>query len=377
VKLQFFLLWCGLASLLAAMSCSDSKADAPFAFHDAQRPQYAQNFAWNQHGELWDLAVWGHDTSRLLFVPHKALVPDSLGHIRQVRWPVERLVVLTAPSWGHLLHLDQQSALVGLSRKSHAVDPWIRSQVESGRIVEMGDPSEADLEALLALRPGLVIASAGAETRQLAERLAPLGIPVLAVGDYLEEHPLGRAEWLRVIGRVVGQQSRADAFFAQVAQNYLRYVVPHDTSKARPKVIWGSPYMGSWYIAGGKSYAARLIQDAGGDYLYASENQTAASPHDIESVMQKAREADVWLNPDFTKISEAKSQESRLSQLDFIANPKPGRIWRHDLGVNTEGLLPSFERGPGRPDLVLRDLQWILSRSVPHKDSLTFYREIQ
>ena len=120
------------------------------------------------------------------------------------------------------------------------------------------------------------------------------GAVLFPFADYLETTPLGRAEWIRVIGLLTGRQREADSCFDAIVSRYdaLKDLCADVDSK--PTVFSDLAFNGQWYIAGGQSYMARLFADAGADYLWKDDPSTASFPLDAETILAKARHADFW-----------------------------------------------------------------------------------
>jgi len=120
-------------------------------------------------------------------------------------------------------------------------------------------------------------------------------LPVALLADYEESTPLGRAEWVKFIAAFFDVETEAERVFNDIERRYLAMaaktrVIPH-----WPTVMYGSSYQGSWYIAGGKSYFANLVRDAGGQYVWADDNSTGSRPVNVETAMIRGRNADYWL----------------------------------------------------------------------------------
>lgn len=84
-------------------------------------------------------------------------------------------------------------------------------------------------------------------------RVGKLGVPVIECADYMETSPLGRAEWLRFYGLLVGQEQRGDSLFAQIEKEYLALKDLAAQATSRPTVLSDLKYGSAWYIAGGQS----------------------------------------------------------------------------------------------------------------------------
>ena len=54
-------------------------------------------------------------------------------------------------------------------------------------------------------------------------------------------------------------------------------------------------YQGVWYLPGGASYQAKIIEDAGGKYIWADDKSAGSLNLSYEEVLAKAHNADIWL----------------------------------------------------------------------------------
>ncbi|ASC69534.1 hypothetical protein XM38_004610 [Halomicronema hongdechloris C2206] len=104
------------------------------------------------------------------------------------------------------------------------------------------------------------------------------------VAEYLEPSPLGQAEWLKFTALFFNQEAQAEAEFAAIATEYEALTRLTASIQARPTVLTGFSYDGTWYVPGGQSYVAQLLEDAGADYLWAEVEQTGSVPLDFEAV---------------------------------------------------------------------------------------------
>jgi iron complex transport system substrate-binding protein len=120
------------------------------------------------------------------------------------------------------------------------------------------------------------------------------GAALFPFADYLESTPLGRAEWIRVVGLLTGCSDRADAWFDDIEQRYNELKDWCAEVPNRPTVFSDLAFNGQWYVAGGKSYIAQLFEDAGADYIWRDDPSTASFPLDSETILAKAKHADFW-----------------------------------------------------------------------------------
>lgn len=208
-----------------------------------------------------------------------------------VQGPVRRTALSSTTQSAFLLVLGQAGAVAGCAHADRLQDPGLRQRVAAGGIMELADGNGLDRERLTALAPQVLFSdpyTAGAGM--------PLGcaIPVCVVAEYLEPHPLGRAEWIKAVGTVMGQPQRADSLYRAVAGRYRAAAASVPQGGHRPKVFFGSAWRGVWSVPGGNSYMARLIADAGADYLFGTGTGQGNHDLDMETVLARGAEAAWW-----------------------------------------------------------------------------------
>ena len=146
--------------------------------------------------------------------------------------------------------------------------------------------------------------------------------------------------------------------FDSIAENYNNLKELVSKEKIKPIVMSGLPWSGTWYVSGGKSYTAKLIEDAGGEFLWKSINSHESLPIDLETVFQKSNETDYWLNSGSAKtLKEIISVDSRLSNLKPFKN---GKIYNNNARLSETGGNDYWESGVINPDVILKDLIVIL-----------------
>jgi hypothetical protein len=127
-------------------------------------------------------------------------------------------------------------------------------------------------------------------------KLKELGIPYLYIGEYLEQHPLGKAEWMIFVAELVGRRAEAEALFSPIEARY-KAIASQQNSTSRPRVMFNSPYRDSWFMPPATSYLVQLVTDAGGAYVYTDDGDNRSDVIDLEEAYLLASEADLWLNP--------------------------------------------------------------------------------
>ncbi|MGB8490100.1 MAG: ABC transporter substrate-binding protein, partial [Bacteroidales bacterium] len=185
----------------------------------------------------------------------------------------------------------------------------------------------------------------------------------------------GKAEWIKMVGALYGKEKTADSIFRAVETRYLmvRDSVSRRTAN-RPGVLLGLPFRDTWYVSPGNSYVSKLLEDAGGDYLWKDTDSETSMPKSLESVFVTAVRADYWLN---TGAARSKAGilaiDARLGDLPCF---RSGNIYNNDRRINRAGGNDYWESGCINPDVILLDIASILHPGLFAGHKLFYYRKI-
>jgi len=299
-------------------------------------------------------------------------LPKASAGIQRIRVPARRIAALAAAHTGFLAALGQEARIVAVDAKRHVYNTTVRASLDAKRVVEVGSGSSLNVERLLATKPDLVLTNAvGASEYQALQRLQRAGIPVLVTAEWMEDHPLARAEWMRLIGVLVGAEARADSLFKVVEGSYLQAATLARGMKDKPTVLLGGPFRDQWFVSGGRSFMARVLEDAGADYLWRLDTTAGGVPLSFETVLTRARDAQLWLHPgDWRRLADGTRQDARFSQFGAF---KRGDVYNSDARRHADGAVDYWESGVVRPDRVLADLVSIFHGT---EDSLFYFRRL-
>jgi iron complex transport system substrate-binding protein len=273
---------------------------------------------------------------------------------------------------GFVAALGATDRIVAVDARRHVHDGGVRAGVDAGRVAEVGSGAQLNVERLLAVRPDLVLANAiAASENEALDRLRRAGIPVFVTAEWMENHPLARAEWLRLLGVLLGREARADSLFTAVEASYLRLAETARSQPRKPSVLLGGPFRDQWFVSGGRSFMARLLGDAGGLYLWNGDTTAGGVPLSFEAVVVRARDADMWLQPgDWRSLAEGTRQDARFAEFGAF---RRGDVYNNNARLRPDGANDFWESGVVRPDRVLADLVSIFHGS---EDSLYYYRRL-
>ena len=272
--------------------------------------------------------------------------------------PAERVVCMSTSYVAMLDALGLTEAIVGVSGKQYVINDAVRSNPE---VRDVGYDSSLDFEAMLLLDADLVILyGVSSENSAVTSKLREIGIPYIYLGDYTEQSPLGKAEWVVAVAEIMGCRERGEELFASIVERYeavKESVVPVD--KPRHAML-NLPYQDVWYMPSDDSYLVRLIHDAGGEYIYKGKNPTAGSKGiSLEEAIALVSEADVWLNVgQCNTIDEVRGSAQLFSEMEVV---RRGEVYNNNRRSSEGGGSDFWESAIVRPDVVLADLVKIFS----------------
>jgi len=192
--------------------------------------------------------------------------------------------------------------------------------------------------------------------------------------SYMEDSPLGRAEWIKFEATFTNQDKLADKIFTNIAQNYTKLCQRVAQTTTRPTVFTDKKFGDIWYVAGGRSYMGRFLGDAGADYLWKDLNQSGSMPYTFEKVYAKAVKADYWLIK-YNDMRVDLTYETLKNEYPLYANFKAFRQ-KHIFTINT-AKTPYYEAGPMEPDKVLADLVAVFHPELLPGYKPTYYYSLQ
>ena len=341
----------------------------------------ARGFHIEKKGDITNLTVFNpwekaHNISVEYFLLNENLpVPDLLSSKKFIRTPIKRIICLSTSHLGFIDVLNENRAVVGVSGSLYVSNTEIQKRINLGEVVDVGYGQNLNYELIVNQHPDLVMVyGIGSEVTTYTQKLEELGIPVIMNAEYLEETPLGKAEWVKFVGALFEKENEAGQFFDEIKSEYIALQKQVKNKTNQPKVVVGSPYKDSWWVPGGNSYLANLISDAGGDYLGKSNSSHESYVISFENALVWANEADVWINiGNLASKNEILAADERFENFKVFRN---GRLFNNNNKLSERGGNDFWESGTVFPNLVLRDLITIFYPELIDEE-LVYYREIK
>lgn len=279
-----------------------------------------------------------------------------------------RIVCMSSTHVAMLSALGLADRVVGVSGLRFITDP----EIQRLKPADVGRDENVDYELLLSLRPDLVLLYGIGAPSPMEEKLRQLRVPFVYLNEFMEQSPLGKAEWLVALAEICGKGDEGRRIYQGIAKRYRNLRDSVAVTSYRPGVMLNTPYQGSWFMPAGDSYMIRLVEDAGGTYVYPNSN-SGSVPVDIEEAYRLASGADVWINVDAAStLGDLRRILPKFADIPPVQN---GRVWASNKRNTAGGGNDFYESGIIYPDRVLSDLHLIFSGGNP--DSTYYYKRIE
>ncbi len=314
-----------------------------------------------------------NDVETMLFIARAGEKAPAGFRGQVLQGDAQRVVCMSSSHIAMLDAIGAVESVVGVSGKDFVSNPYIVANRHS--IADVGYDGNINFELLVAQRPDIVLLYGVTGACTMQSKLDELGISYIYIGEYVEEDPLGKTEWLVAIAEIVGCREQGIAYFSQVPQryNHLKAMAAAATSPL-PRVMLNTPYADSWFMPSTTSYLARLIADAGGDYIYKKNTSNHSQPIDLEEAALLTTEADIWLNVEgVTSLQDLCNQYPKFAKMPCVQR---GEVYNCDKRKVPGGGNDYWESGVVQPDVILRDLIKVFHPELISEE-LVYYRKIE
>ncbi|MRX67701.1 iron complex transport system substrate-binding protein [Flavobacterium resistens] len=295
-----------------------------------------------------------------------AKVPDSLQTYTTIKVPLESVVVTSTTNIPFLEMLEVEDKLVGFPHTDYISSEKTRVLIDKGSVKNVGQNEKLNIEQLIELSPDLIVTFGVDNNNPMLDNLKKSGLNVLIQGDWMEQSPLGKAEWIKLYGALFGKEDKAKELFDKIVESYNQAKKLVADKPATTKVLYGSMYEDVWYVAKGNSWVAQFMKDAKADYLWSNLKGTGSEGLSFEKVLDKAKGANIWVvSGSFKTLEELQKANPHYGEFDAFKNKT---VYSLESKFGATGGTIFYELSPSRPDLVLKDYIKIF-----HPDLLTGY----
>ena len=270
--------------------------------------------------------------------------------------------------------LDEENKLIGFPNLDYISSEKVRTLIEQKKIKELGNNQSLNTEVILDLQPDVIIGYGIDNNNPTLDNLQKSGLKVMLNGDWNEETPLGKAEWIKFFGAIFGKQEKAEELFTKIETDYLKTIEIAKRATSTPTVLAGDMFEDKWYLPQGESWGAKFITNANGNYLWAKTKGTGSLSLSFEKVYSVAKNADIWFMDQYTTLEEIKNANPHYSQFKAF---KTKNIYSFSNKKGKTGGVIYYELAPNRPDLVLKDLVKIFHPELLPNYQLYFFEKLK
>jgi len=368
-----------LCSLYIVFSCTKTKEVANSKTENFTL-KYATGFSVRTDGaNKWVEVLYPFQGAtegyQYLLIPKDAEPPPHDDKTLVIEVPITSIVCTSTTHIPLLDYLGETNSLVGFPTTDYISSEKTRLRIDEGFVKDLGIDKGMNLELLTTLQPDLVMGYTMSSDLGQFKKIQELGTPVVYNAEYLEKHPLGRAEWIKFMALFFNKEKEADSIFNFIESEYLNAQQKVKAVTTRPSVMSGIVYGDSWFLPGGQNYAAKLIQDSGSDYLWHDDPSNGYLQLSFESIYNTAKNADLWIGVgSFQSLSEIKASEERYALFKPFTTKQ---VYTYDARKGAKGGSEFLELGYLRPDLILKDLIKIAHPELMHDHELFFHKKLE
>lgn len=302
--------------------------------------------------------------ARYLLVPRQDVEKVSPHpNERIIPIPVRRVVCLGLSTIGALEVLNKRASIVGIESVTKLYDNDLNERLRAGALDTLGRGKNINARKIKELDPDIILWSplpgypgAAVAPEGLADR-------VVLSYDIYERTPLGRAEWLKFIGLLMGKAKTADSLFSATASRYesLR-LIAQDRSE-RPRVVFAQRVENGWQIPYPAGYADYLLHDANSKFV-PLKGSIVGLTLSSQELLGRYRDAEYWLSWEIPGIQTLEQFGELDPEIRGIQAFRNGQVYLNTRLVDIQGGNEYWEQGWYHPDLILQDLVYILHSSL-------------
>ena len=367
--MKFLKLFTILTLLLHLTSCKQEQKSV-VSIETNTSVKYAKNFDIEVFDNFKKLIIKplsseAEQALEYIIIPKGNKIPDSLKNQHIIRIPIERLVVTSTTHIPMLELLEAENTLVGFPNLKYISSAKTRNRIDKNLITELGNEENINTEVLLEVKPELLI-GVTMSNNKMFNTIEKAGIPVILNSDWLEETPLGRAEWIKFFALFFDKEKKADSIFNTIEIAYKEAVAIAKNATTKPTVLSGVQFKEVWNLPAGESFVAQFLKDANTDYLWADTKGKGSLSLSFESVYDKGQPAEFWIAPGhYNSLEQLRNANKHYTKFNAFETKN---IFSFTLKQGESGGVLYYELAPIQPHIVLKDII-----KITHPELLTDY----
>ncbi len=320
---------------------------------------------------------WPEATTEFIYILKEKgfVVPDSLKQFPIISIPLQSIVTTSTTHIPALEMLGVENTLIGFPSTNFISSSKTRKRIDAGKVHEVGVNERLNTEILINLKPDAIVTFGINNNNSTIDNLKKSGLSVLINGDWTEQSPLGKAEWIKFFGALYNLDDVANSIFKSIEQNYTTALDLAKKTTSIPTVLSGAMYQDQWYVPQGESWASLFLKDAKANYLWNKTKGIGSLSLPFEKVFEKGQNAEFWIAPgDYSSLKEMSESNSHYTEFASFKNKK---VYSYAVNKGPKGGIIYFELASARPDLVLKDLIKIFHSELLPNYKPFFFKKLE
>ena len=313
----------------------------------------------------------GRMLARYALVDQDSVLPEDFAtDIAIIRTPIDRSAVFSSVHTNALKEIGAFDVIAAVAdRQYFSTADTVTKLLDCDLLIDLGPATSPSTELMVANGISTVLRS---PMQGVDNTRYPSSVTVVECADYMEATPIGRAEWILLLGELTGRRKQARELLDEVIDNYstLVFKVKSATSP-KPKILAETEYSGVWYVPQGGSYMARLYADAGAEWPWAETKGTGSLSLSREEVAHKALDADLWLVRSYGYETSKESLKKLNPRYAAFEAWKRGNIYSCDSEVRN-----IFNDAAFHPDKVLAEYTAIFHPELMPGYELQYFKHM-
>lgn len=331
---------------------------------DSLKLTYAQGFDIKYFEEYKEVIVYspwvkGEVYARYYLVSKAVTKTPTDG--TKIQIPLKTLAATSVTHFEFIRLLGELQTINAVCSPNIIYSQEINKRISEGKISDLGDAFNINVEKTLQLKPSAVMMSGYNQNDPYAHRVSQAGIPVIFNNEWMETSLLARAEWIKFVAAFYNKEKQADSVFTEVDKRYNDIKAKAAAVKNKPVIMAGSNFRGTWYMPSGRNFMGKLFADAGSKYFYANDTTAGSLPLNVETVLKNFSEADVWLNCNVNSLDDLVRADAKHA---FFRPVKLKQVYNFNKRLLSSTANDFWESAVARPDLLLSDVISILHPEI-------------
>jgi iron complex transport system substrate-binding protein len=369
-----------LFTIFSLLQCKENNANVNNKITiQNSKIRYAKGFSINKYNGFSILKIsnpWPKANKSYTYILRQknGIIPDSLKGFHIIQVPIQSIIVTSTTHIPSLEMLGVENSLTGFPNLNYISSEKVRARIDAKKVIEIGQEQNLNTEVILDLNPNVIVGYGIDNNNATYDNLEKSGLKVIFNGDWNEQSPLGKAEWIKFFGALYGLDKKAETIFNLIEKEYQLTLELAKKATSKPTILCGEMYENVWYLPQGNSWGSLFLKDAKANYLWQETSGTGSLSLPFETVLEKAKTAQFWFQGSFSSLKEMQNSNIHYNQFDAFKNKN---VYSFSSKKGKTGGVLFYELAPNRPDLVLKDILKIVHPELLPDYKLYFYKRLE